>query len=191
MFGCNNTNGGPQNSVKVYINETTPGDMTISGNIYGGGNVAYCESTCEVYIQNGTINNKVFGGGNNISTANKGVGGTYVSMTDGTVLGAIYGGCNEDGDVTGNSVVTITGGTIGAEGTPTNIHGGGFGNLTTVGGDVTVNFGDDTDIENMYPVLYGELYGGSAFGNVNTGYIFSILESSPKLTVTSPATKVF
>ena len=170
VFGCNNTNGGPQSSVKVYINETTPGDMTINGNVYGGGNEAYCERTCEVYIQNGTISqtSMVFGGGNNITTASKGVGGSLVQMTGGTVLGGIYGGCNTDGDVTGNSVVTITDGTIGAEGTPTNIHGGGYGYLTTVGGDVTVNFGKDDNSQYRSPLLYGAVYGGSALGSVNS-----------------------
>lgn len=166
VFGCNNTNGGPQSSVKVYINET--GTLNVSGNVYGGGNVAYCESTCEVYLQNGTINNKVFGGGNNISVADKGVGGSNVQMTGGTVLGGIYGGCYTDGDVTGNSVVTITGGTIGADDTRTSIHGGGYGQLTKVAGDVTVTFGALSVHHNDFPKLYGDLYGGSALGSVNT-----------------------
>jgi len=170
VFGCNNTNGAPQSSVKVYINEATANTMHINGNIYGGGNVAYCETTCEVYIQNGTINNKVFGGGNNISIDDKGVGGTYVLMTGGTVLDTIFGGCNVDGDVTGNSEVTILGGVIGATGAGNGraIFGGGYGYLTNVQGDVTVTFGDLNADQSDSPKLIGDLYGGSALGNVNT-----------------------
>ena len=172
VFGCNNTNGQPTSSVKVYINETTPSTMNIIGNVYGGGNVAYYEGTPEVYIQNGTISktSKVFGGGNNITIANKGVGGSDVRMTGGTVLGSIYGGCNTDGDVTGNSVVTITGGTIGATGVGNGgaIFGGGYGENTTVAGDVTVTFGDIEAAPSDSPKLIGDLYGGSALGNVNT-----------------------
>ena len=170
VFGCNNYNEAPEGIVKVFINETTSGGLNISGNVYGGGNVAYYDGTPEVYIQNGTINNKVFGGGNNITTDNKGVDGSKVEMTGGTVLGGLYGGCNTDGDVTGNVIVTLTGGTVGANGAgnQANIHGGGFGHATSVAGNVTVNFGDDTDTQNDYPMLYGGLYGGSALGTVNS-----------------------
>lgn len=172
VFGCNNTNGQPKSTVKVYINETTSSTMNINGNVYGGGNVAYYEGTPEVYIQNGTIKetSKVFGGGNNISIDNKGVGGSNVQMTGGTVLGGIYGGCYTDGDVTGNSVVTITGGTIGATGVGNEGHifGGGYGEATKVAGNVTVTFGNIDAAPSDNPKLIGDLYGGSALGNVNT-----------------------
>ena len=169
VFGCNNTNGQPKSSVKVYIkDETAESTMNIGGNIYGGGNVAYCESTCEVYIQNGTINNKVFGGGNNISIANKGVGGSYVEMTGGTVLGGIFGGCNTDGDVEGDSHVTLINGTIGSTSARASIHGGGYGESTGVLGNVTVDFGQASTSHNDGLILYGDLYGGSALGNVNS-----------------------
>ena len=170
VFGCNNYNEQPAGTVKVYINETTAGTMSIGGNVYGGGNVAYYDGTPEVYIQNGTIDNKVFGGGNNISIANKGVGGSNVQMTGGTVLGGIYGGCYTDGDVTGNSMVTITGGTIGATGVGKEGHifGGGYGEATKVAGNVTVTFGNIDAAPSDNPKLIGDLYGGSALGNVNT-----------------------
>ena len=170
VFGCNNYNEAPEGTVKVYINElnanTNP--MTIYGNVYGGGNLAAFGGTTEVYIQNGTITHQVFGGGNNITTNNAGVGNANVQMTGGTVLGGIFGGCNTDGDVTGNVTVTLTGGTIGATNARSSIHGGGYGNLTTVTGNVTVTFGEATDSYNENLILYGDLYGGSALGSVNT-----------------------
>ena len=89
-------------------------------------------------------------------------------MTGGTVLGGIFGGCNTDGDVTGNSVVNIYGGTIGATNSRASIHGGGYGAATTVAGDVTVTFGEASNVHTDDLILYGDLYGGSALGTVNT-----------------------
>ena len=167
VFGCNNYNEQPAGTVKVYINETSPGTMNIGGNVYGGGNVAYYDGTPEVYIQNGTVTHKVFGGGNNISTANKGVGGSNVVMSGGTVLGGIFGGCNTDGDVVGDSHVTLINGTIGSTSARASIHGGGYGESTGVLGNVTVDFGQESTSHNDGLILYGDLYGGSALGNVN------------------------
>lgn len=166
VFGCNNYNEQPAGTVKVYINETTPG-MSIGGNVYGGGNVAYYDGTPEVYIQNGTVTHKVFGGGNNISTDDKGVGGSNVVMSGGTVLGGIFGGCNTDGDVEGDSHVTLINGTIGSTSARASIHGGGYGQSTGVLGNVTVDFGQASSTHNNNLILYGDLYGGSALGNVN------------------------
>lgn len=169
VFGCNNLNGQPKGTVKVDINETVANSMFVN-NVYGGGNEAYFEGTPEVKIQNGTVTNNVFGGGNNIAMENKGVTGGNVLMSGGTVLGGIYGGCNTNGDVTGNVTVYITGGTIGAVGAGNEayIHGGGYGQNTTVAGNVAVTFGNINAEQGEYPRLYGELYGGSALGSVNT-----------------------
>lgn len=167
VFGCNNLLGQPKNDVTVIINETTPSTMSVDS-VFGGGNQAYYEGTPQVRIRKGTVNYKVFGGGNNITDDDKGVGGSDVLMSGGDVHVGIYGGCNTDGDVTGDVLVKLTGGTIGATGARANIHGGGFGQNTTVKGNVTVTFGDlnaTTDLE--YPMLFGDLYGGSALGTVN------------------------
>lgn len=164
VFGCNNLKGQPKEQVKVIINETTT--MSIDS-VFGGGNQAYYEGTPKVEIRNGTVNYKVFGGGNNIADENKGVAGSDVLMAGGNVLGGIYGGCNTNGDVTGDVLVRLTGGTIGAADARANIHGGGYGRLTTVQGNVTVTFGDLNTTNPVYPMLYGDLYGGSALGSVN------------------------
>lgn len=166
VFGCNNLKGQPKSDVKVIIEEITPNTMSIDS-VFGGGNQAYCESTPIVWMKKGTINYKVFGGGNNIADENKGVGGTEVRMEDGNVLGGIYGGCNTDGDVTGDVLVRLTGGTVGASDARASIHGGGYGQNTSVKGNVTVTFGDIHASDAVYPMLYGDLYGGSALGTVN------------------------
>lgn len=166
VFGCNNLLGQPKNDVTVIINETTPSTMSVDS-VFGGGNQAYYEGTPQVRISKGTVNHKVFGGGNNIANDNKGVGGSDILMSGGTVLVGIYGGCNTDGDVTGDVLVRLTGGTVGATNARANIHGGGYGQNTTVKGNVTVTFGDINAADAVYPMLYGDLYGGSALGTVN------------------------
>ena len=147
----------------------------VSGSVYGGGELAPVTGNTLINVNNGTVVHKVVGGGKqaNIS-ANTEVyikGGTIGTDGDAvTGLGkGVYGGCDQSGNVGGNALVELTGGTIGVSTTNTaNIHGGGYGEVTTVTGNVTVNFGDNTNIENTGLVLYGELYGGSALGDVNT-----------------------
>lgn len=153
----------------------------VSGSVYGGGELAPVSGSTEINVNNGTVIHKVVGGGKQANiTANTKVyikGGTI--GTDGdevTGLGkGVYGGCDQSGNVGGNALVEITGGTIGVSTTNTaNVHGGGYGQQTNVAGNVTVNFGkivigeDGKEIYNPNLILYGELYGGSALGNVNT-----------------------
>ena len=100
-----------------------------------------------------------------------GVGGGDVAMSGGTVLGGIYGGCNTSGTVGGNIIVNVIGGTVGsseklntAPSYPTtDVFGGGFGSSTATTGKVKVN------INGAGVNIYGDVYGGSALGSVNTG----------------------
>ena len=174
VFGANDQNGDPAGTVVVTVNDGT------IGNVVGGGNVAnYTAPGSQldypyVTINGGTVTNKVVGGGNNANiTGNPHVlvtGGTVGTDSDATTgIGkGIYGGCNSTGIVTGSTYVTLTGGTVGVSGTNTaNIHGGGYGEDTEVLGDVLVMYGNDNNIHSVYPLLYGELYGGSALGKVN------------------------
>jgi hypothetical protein len=161
----------------------------VSGNVFGGGDQAAVGTTgegavicnTEVNVYNGEIVKKLVGGGNEAGvlgnvTVNISGGLLCTSASDYNV--GIYGGCNTSGTVGGNTLVNITGTnetetTIGSydavltkEG-PTNVHGGGYGETTSVLGNVTVNFGSLSDPESEYPKLFGDLYGGSALGNVN------------------------
>ena len=183
VFGANNVKGSPEGSVTVNVYSAT------IDSIFGGGNQAnYTPLDANsnypaLNIYDGTITHKVVGGGNAAGvTANPVVnisGGTLCNSTDYNLMG-IYGGCNTSGTVGGNVTLNITGsetshttiGTMAAleNETPVNVHGGGYGADTEVSGNVIVNYGTDevggTHCE--YPMLYGDMYGGSALGNVNT-----------------------
>ena len=172
VFGCNNLNGAPQSTVTVNM---TGGNVT---NIMGGGDQAAYAGTPAMTISGGQVLERVFGGGNAAD-----VNGTNISITGGTFgLGTgegrgVFGGCNASGSVNGNVLVDITGGTFGsqdiinqdviADKVSVNIHGGGYGQSTATTGNVTVNYGSNSNTHSAYPKLYGDLYGGSALGSVN------------------------
>ena len=182
VFGANNVKGSPKGNVTVNVYSAT------MDSIFGGGNrAAYVPAVTGidyplVNISGGTVNHKVVGGGNAAGigdatasiTANPHItisGGTFGNTT-GAKTG-VYGGCNASGTVNGDVVLVITGGTFGSQtninnNIPYNIHGGGYGQATATTGDVTVNYGDNTNTPNASPKLYGDLYGGSALGDVNT-----------------------
>ena len=103
-------------------------------------------------------------------------------------VAGVYGGCNTNGTVGGSIIVNITSNPASSADTtvigtqvaldyaqqnaliPVSIHGGGYGEGTRVNGSITVNYGfdnGDVGVENRYPKLYGDLYGGSALGTVN------------------------
>lgn len=165
VFGCNNEAGAPQSTVSVDIE-----NGTINQDVYGGGNHADYNGTSDVNIVNGLVSGNVYGGGNDITDGTKGVKNSDVEMTGGVVLGGVYGGCNLNGTVTENSLVKIYGGTVGSQeqlnaSTVANVFGGGLGANTKVNGKVTVTI-DKTGSD--APVIYGDVYGGSALGSVNT-----------------------
>ena len=176
VFGCNNVNGAPQSSVAVNI---SGGTVT---RVFGGGNeAAYTAGTPVVTVNEGsTIQQSIYGGGNKA-----GVKGTHVVINGGNIgniaankitttnYGGVYGGCNESGVVDGDIVVDILGGTFGTKNSIDlkkffNIFGGGYGDQTSTTGNVTVNYGSDNENHSESPKLYGDLYGGSALGSVNT-----------------------
>lgn len=187
VFGCNNQSGTPKSSVTVNVEG---GSLT---HVCGGGNVAdYIPTTSivnspAVNISGGVVTNKVVGGGNaaNIgsSTPSAITCNPVVTISGGQACTAltdagVYGGCNASGTVYGNITVNITnadGNTVIGNlpalqaGTPISIHGGGYGDGTGTTGNVTVNYGtaDASSEHNDYPMLYGDLYGGSALGTVN------------------------
>ena len=180
VFGANNVKGSPKGGVTVNVYSAT------LDSIFGGGNQAdytptdASSSYPALNIYNGNITHKVVGGGNAAGvTANPMInisGGTLCTSTNYNKLG-IYGGCNMTGTVTGDITLDITGDnthttTIGTEDGINgkhivNVFGGGYGSGTSTTGDVTVNYGSDSNTECDYPKLYGDLYGGSALGSVN------------------------
>ncbi|MBR3937834.1 MAG: chitobiase/beta-hexosaminidase C-terminal domain-containing protein [Bacteroidaceae bacterium] len=147
--------------------------VTIAGNVYGGGDAAPVDGNTLVTIDHGsTIGTKVFGGGNQAGVT----GNATVLLTSGIigntavqdVYGGIYGGCYTSGTIGGNSSITVLGGTVGTDSKHANIHGGGYGQLTGVSGNVTVNIGQSGSTAGA--TIYGDIYGGSALGTVNTDH---------------------
>lgn len=147
--------------------------VTIAGNVYGGGDAAPVDGNTQVTIDHGsTIGTKVFGGGNQAGVT----GNATVLLTSGIigntavqdVYGGIYGGCYTSGTIGGNSSITVLGGTVGTDSKHANIHGGGYGQLTGVSGNVTVNIGQSGSTAGA--TIYGDIYGGSALGTVNTDH---------------------
>lgn len=145
----------------------------INGNLYGGGDAAPVTGNTQVTIgNNSTVRTKVFGGGNKAGVS----GNATVLLNSGTIgntdkedeQGGIYGGCNTSGIIGGYSSVTILGGTVGTNVKHANIHGGGYGQLTGVAGNVTVNIGQSGSTAGA--TIYGDIYGGSALGTVNTNH---------------------
>ena len=170
VFGGNNEGGSIAGTITVDINQDNNCDSWQVNNVYGGGNLApYTASQAKldslvVNVINGTISGNVFGGGlgsSAVVTANP-----HVNVTGGTILGNLYGG-GDAASVDGSTYINVLGGTIGASNKHSNIHGGGYGKNTNVSGNVTVNIGNSTSGNAM---IYGDVYGGSALGKVNTDH---------------------
>ena len=156
VFGGNNVSGAINGTIQVNVNNTNNTCGWYVGDVYGGGNKAWYGGTPNVNIQAGTIYRNVYGGGNNITESGKGVAGSDVQMSGGTVMGDLYGGCNQKGTVEQNSSVIITGGTV------TNIYGGGLGVNTVVTGKANVDISGNAHIVT-------DVYGGGNEGVVNGG----------------------
>ena len=188
VFGCNNYNGAPKNTVTVNINGGTvnfsEGEVDgREGNVYGGGNqAAYTAPDGNkdypvVNVNNGTITRNVFGGG--LGTTATVTGNPHVTIGDNVeghtaaINWSVYGG-GSLASVDGSTTIVVNSGTIG---TPKdgetvyggakygNIYGGGFGSSDNVriglvkgNTNVTVNGGH---------VLHS-IYGGGAYGSVGT-----------------------
>lgn len=136
----------------------------VERNVYGGGNYGYVAGTgntnkSDIYILGGDVRGSVFGGAN-MQKGNI----VNITMKDGLVENGIYGGSNTRGDIAGNVTIQVDGGTVGQGNAGNGIFGGGYGQTTTVNGNVSVTLGTCTagDV-----TVYGDVYGGSALGTVN------------------------
>ena len=168
------------------------------GKVFGGGDNAAVTGNPHVKVDmvQGQLSTKteaeplgvigqVFGGGNNAGVK----GSTYVDIVKGqityqvtvpavgetpahTLSPGVYGGCNTSGTISGDTHLTLTGATIGTSTATGNVFGGGKGANTVVSGSSLVNFGtksnDATPVYAGSTDLYGDIYGGSEEGSVNT-----------------------
>ena len=140
--------------------------------VYGGGYIGVAQNS-HIYITGGTTG-KVFGGASTPTSTNN----TWMTQTTdirqygGTVKNGIYGGHYEGtgdaGKIHQTVDIGIHGGQVGVDAEhPANIHGGGYGDGTSVGGNVTVTLGTSTSATDSVTV-YGNVFGGGALGDINT-----------------------
>lgn len=131
---------------------------------------------CRTHIEilGGDIAGSVYGAGNNNGAGNntKGSNGRValakvtIDMKGGKVGESIYGGANAEETVYGDVFINIENGDIGES-----VYGGGKGgydnnsNGTYVACNVNVNIGDSNTTS---LTIHDSVYGGSAFGSVNT-----------------------
>jgi hypothetical protein len=120
--------------------------------------VTYNDNNASSYVGN------LFGGGNAAGVS----GTTLVNLTNGKVTTGIYGGCNAKGTVGEDITVNVTAGQVGTSEAHANIHGGGYGSATATSGNIDVNIGASGTPNTGTAVIYGDVYGGSALGNVNS-----------------------
>ena len=115
----------------------------------------------------------VYGGGYGTNNLSCNVNGTVsITMTGGTVLSGLYGGGNVNSTIGQTVTMQINGGQVGNTSANANIHGGGYGQLTVVTGDVDITLGTAGQTAPGVTV-YGNVFGGSAFGKVNGSSSFS------------------
>lgn len=140
-------------------------DGNVVGGVFGGGDESKTTGTTTVDIQAGSLS-RVFGGGNMAAV----VGDATVMINGGSIVKDVYAG-GKEGNVDGNVTLTVKGGVIGTSAEKGSVHGGGYGEITKVGGNVEVNIGTRTGSPSVYEgsaEIYGDVYGGSAFGTVNS-----------------------
>ena len=144
----------------------------VEQSVYGGGYIGVAKRS-HIFITGGEIGQNVYGGASSPLTTSTEwrTSNTDIRMYGGLVKGGIYGGhylgTNDAGKIHGDVHVTIYGGQVGVDDEHrANIHGGGFGDGTTVGGNVTVTLGECNVADGA--TVFGDVYGGSALGNVNT-----------------------
>ncbi len=153
----------------VYHNSLVlvEGGATVPASLFGGCDISGAVlDTSLVVVTGGQVNGNIYAGGN----------GNYIYNDDGTVNSIEDPSVTVATEVTNNpptsrvSRVDILGGQVGADAAHiAEVFGGGYGVPTNTTGNVIVNVGPATATSwTGLPLIYGNVYGGSAFGCVNT-----------------------
>ena len=175
VFGGSNSMGNITGSIALNI-EKADGhcDMRIA-EVYGGGNEADGNAGsltigCTGALVEGDEGHlahpenigktlegigAVYGGANNANIGND----VTLNINSGMVA-KVFGGNNTGGTVNGNVTVNVNKSANTCGWYVGKVHGGGYGKETNVAENVTVNIENGT--------IYGDVYGGSALGKVNT-----------------------
>ena len=161
----------------------------VHGSVFGGGEIGSVKRETRVKMRGGDVGGNLYGGGRSLSGDSYknycDVEETYVNVSGGQVHLDVYGG-GRDGHVTGNTHVTISGGTVGDEGyadsaldnhnslLPTgfwvfngNVFGGGSGSGDENETDKTLDLykscgrvGGNTYVAMTDGMIHGSLFGG-------------------------------
>lgn len=177
VFGGSNTNGTVTTShvevqngsfTSVYGGNNAGGktvttDVKIKGGsvgtVFGGGDRAETDNAV-VLVDNATITNLLYGGGNN---ANVNYNTSVTLQNNAAVTNSAFGGGN-NGRVLGNTTITVnTRGDIGG-----NLYGGG--NNASVVGNTSVSLNNG--------VVRGNVFGGGAYGSVDGSTNVNIKDST-------------
>lgn len=175
VFGGSNSMGNITGSIALNIQKVDGHcDMRIA-EVYGGGNEADGNAGsltigCTGALVEGDEGHlahpenigktlegigAVYGGANNANIGND----VTLNINSGMVA-KVFGGNNTGGTVNGNVTVNVNKSANTCGWYVGKVHGGGYGKETNVAENVTVNIENGT--------IYGDVYGGSALGKVNT-----------------------
>ena len=176
VFGAGGGRQGATAKGTVYDSHVIINGGTINKSVYGGGNYGSVgtqkngAANSTIDVLGGNIVDSVYGGSKSVgfSQNNYTNSSTININVDGGTIGNIYGGSNVNGVVYGTVNINVNNGTINE-----NVYGGGKGGYqnnnnqgTYLTGNVNVTIGDGSDESN--PKVSGNVYGGSAFGTVNS-----------------------
>ncbi|MBO7488956.1 MAG: chitobiase/beta-hexosaminidase C-terminal domain-containing protein [Bacteroidales bacterium] len=191
VFAGNNSSGIVSGSKTVTIDAGTDetinaancitcgnSPMKIGAVFHGGNNAAGSPGTVNIVCTGATTAEYIdtlFGGANNANIVNNNMStaaDVTLTIDRGHIRTGIFGGNNAGGKVTGNITINLkrnSGGTC-AFNYPT-VFGGGFGEATETGGNITINIGEETSTATAptidSTIAGGAIYGGSALGSVN------------------------
>jgi hypothetical protein len=191
--GCGYNTSSTSGRVTHGTNVVIADSAYVERGVYGGGSYGFCPEgeTSNIYITGGTVAGKPGGVNTYISgydAKNAPVysakfdseikGGIYggacqnqggnvnIYMTGGKVDSGLYGGSNAAGTIAGTVNMRIHGGQVGNITHAANIHGGGYGEESSVEGNITIIL--DNEGNNTGSVVYGDVYGGGAFGKTQS-----------------------
>ena len=106
-------------------------------------------------------------------------GDVSITMNNGQVLGAIYGGACQEGNIAGSVTININGGNIGHGSNGGSVFGGGYGEDTFIAEGVDLNISDTRNVS-----INGTIYGGSALGTIVGNIDVDSIDNSGNGTIT-------
>ena len=169
--------------------QAQPPQVTVKGNVFGGGKLGEVSQSTTVTINDGTVNGSVFGGGSGALTevaAGLVEGNTTVTMMGGNVKSNIYGGgmfgsvgsgtLDSNGNVSNVNVgvthVTISGGEVGPfTGSNAHVYGGSQGSVDLTD---TALYKNLANVDSTSVIISGTaLVRGMVFGGGENGHVLA------------------